>query len=53
MPEMPAGRCKEFEAGVTTIASSPYNEHLLAVGRYVIWLLVIVLICEGPQANQI
>jgi diphthamide biosynthesis protein 7 len=35
IPEMPAARCKEFEAGVTTIASSEYNEHLLAVGRYV------------------
>ncbi|KAI9632499.1 WD40-repeat-containing domain protein, partial [Dioszegia hungarica] len=34
MLEIPAGRCKDFEAGVTTIASSPYNEYLLAVGSY-------------------
>jgi diphthamide biosynthesis protein 7 len=38
IPEMVTGRCKEFEAGVTTIASSPYTEHLIAVGRYVVFL---------------
>lgn len=33
VPEIPAGSCKAFEAGVTTVTSSPHTEHLLAVGR--------------------
>lgn len=34
MPEMPVLVNKNFEGGVTTIASNPHVEHLLAVGSY-------------------
>lgn len=33
MEGIATGTCKDFEAGVTTVVGSEWNEYLLAVGR--------------------